>query len=59
MELAWEDLNGKVAEVAVEVCRVSRKRIGVKRTKWWNEEEQNVVTERNWHIQKDGGSGNG
>ena len=44
--MAWEDLKGKVAEVAVEVCRVSRKKIGVKRTKWWNEEEQKVVTER-------------
>ena len=49
MELAWEDLKGTVVKVAVKVCRVSRKKKGVKRTKWWNEEEQKVVTERNWH----------
>lgn len=37
------ELKGAVVEVAAEVCRVSRKKRGVKRTKRWNEEVQKVV----------------
>ena len=32
-----------VVEVASEVCRVSRKKKGAKRTKWWNEEVKKAV----------------
>ncbi len=43
VELAWEELKGAVVEVATEVCRVSRRKKGFKRTKWWNEEVQTAV----------------
>ena len=43
VEMAWEELKGAVIEVANEVCRMSRRKRGVKRTKWWNEEVQKAV----------------
>ena len=43
VELAWEELKGAVVEVATEMCRVSRRKRGIKRTKWWNEEVQKAV----------------
>ena len=43
VELTWEELKGSVVEVATEVCRVSRRKRGIKRTKWWNEEVQKAV----------------
>ena len=42
----WKWLKGVVVEVANEVCRVSRKKRGVKRTKWWKEEVQKVVASK-------------
>ena len=41
--MAWDELKGAVVEVASEVCRVSRKKIGAKRTKWWNKEVKKAV----------------
>lgn len=43
VEMAWEELKGAVKEVAIEVCRVGRKKRGGKRTKWWNEEVRKAV----------------
>ena len=43
VEMAWEELKGAVIEVANEVCRMSRRKRGVRRTKWWNEEVQKAV----------------
>ena len=34
VELVWEELKGAVVEVATEVCRVSRRKRGIKRIKW-------------------------
>ena len=41
--MAWEELKGAVVEVASEVCRVSRKKRGVRRTKWWDEDVKKAV----------------
>ena len=45
MELTWEELKGAMVdhEVASKVCGVSRKKIGLERTKWWNDDVQKVV----------------
>ena len=43
VEMAWEELKGAVVEVASEVCGVSRKKRGVRRTKWWDEEVKKAV----------------
>ena len=43
VEVAWEELKGAVIEVANEVCTVSRRKRGAKRTKWWNEKVQKAV----------------
>ena len=42
MELTWEELKGAMVdhEVASKVCGVSRKKIGLERTKWWNDDVQ-------------------
>ena len=46
VEMAWDELKGAVVEVASEVCRVSRKKRGTNRTKWWNKEVKKAVAAR-------------
>ena len=41
--MALDELKGALVEVASEVCRVSRKNRGAKRTKWSSEEVKKAV----------------
>ena len=52
VEMAWDELKGAVVEVASEVSRVSRKKRGAKRTKWWNEEVKKAVAAKKMAYRK-------
>lgn len=43
VEVAWNELKEGVLRSAVEVCGMSRKRSGRRRTAWWSKEVQDAV----------------
>ena len=43
VEVAWEELKEGILRSAVEVCGMSRKSSGRRRTTWWSKEVQDSV----------------